>query len=482
MQKITLFALLFLFFGKNTSAQPFIDSAFSIQKTELVYGSAVDFAGSNRELKLDLAVPVGDNPPVCGRPLFIAIHGGAFIGGTRKDAVEQFWLEDFAERGYVAASIEYRLGMFQTEKEVHCNVTQLFSTPWDCLNAQDTSEWARAHFRAVQDVRGAIRFLINNKNTYKIDPQNVFIAGESAGGFIALGVGFMDEIAEKAPDCGPIAPAKKPNPIYESPCVQGFGLAPKIDSMQLARPDLGSLDGPLNLPSEPFRIRAVANFFGAMVKDLFAAQKPGPMPALYLFHQPNDLIVPMDKGHVFDGYVSFFTGFPFNCGYIINRPALFGSKGIADLIAVRAAAGLPVPELKTTFTQNFADAWAQITNPTLGGHGIDNYTLRTSEILEFFASKMGACVSSTGEKSRIDEPRIFPNPTVDGRFFVEILGENQLFSIETLDVAGRRVFFKNDFLGEKKVEITLPDGCAAGLFFVKTRTASGMFLSKILND
>src|SRR5690606_22122272 len=99
----------------------------------------------------------------------------------------------FAERGYVTASITYRLGMFQTEKEINCNISGINGLQWNCLNMTDSVEWVRAWYRAVQDAKGALRFLINQHDNLQIDRRNVFVVGESAGALTALGVVYLDD-------------------------------------------------------------------------------------------------------------------------------------------------------------------------------------------------------------------------------------------------------------------------------------------------
>lgn len=56
-------------------------------------------------------MPSNDTFPKYGRPLMIIIHGGAFIAGSKDDFIQQRMLKEFAKRGYVTASINYRLGM-----------------------------------------------------------------------------------------------------------------------------------------------------------------------------------------------------------------------------------------------------------------------------------------------------------------------------------------------------------------------------------
>ena len=56
---------------------------------------------------MDIYTPVGDN--YTNRPLLIFAHGGSFIGGSKTNPTMVDLCETFAKRGYVTASINYRL-------------------------------------------------------------------------------------------------------------------------------------------------------------------------------------------------------------------------------------------------------------------------------------------------------------------------------------------------------------------------------------
>ncbi|MBX9627487.1 MAG: alpha/beta hydrolase, partial [Gemmataceae bacterium] len=67
------------------------------------------------DLKLDLAIPPGPGP----HPALVLFHGGAWKYGSRTDLSRRLpdedgkpgpsWVEAVAARGYVAASVQYRL-------------------------------------------------------------------------------------------------------------------------------------------------------------------------------------------------------------------------------------------------------------------------------------------------------------------------------------------------------------------------------------
>jgi acetyl esterase/lipase len=113
-----------------------------------------------RPLTLDVYLPPERvKRPAAGFPLVIMIHGGAWLmGDRRRDGVFVDFpgvLASLAARGYVVASVEYRLS-------------------------------GEAIFPAqIQDVKAAIRFLRTKATDYRIDPARVMTWGTSAGGHLA---------------------------------------------------------------------------------------------------------------------------------------------------------------------------------------------------------------------------------------------------------------------------------------------------------
>ncbi|MDG5489666.1 alpha/beta hydrolase [Sphingomonas sp. BGYR3] len=93
------------------------------------------------------------------RPLVVYIHGGGWMAGhTRQSGAFSNFpgvLAELSARGYVVASLEYRLSR---------------EAPFPA---------------AIDDVRAAIRFLRANAAKYGIDPTRVAVWGGSAGGQLA---------------------------------------------------------------------------------------------------------------------------------------------------------------------------------------------------------------------------------------------------------------------------------------------------------
>ncbi len=453
MKKIIVIATL-LAFGK-LSAQTWVDTLYQITtESDISYGTAIDFAGNERDLLLDISYPSNDTAPECSRPLIVAIHGGAWITGHKAEGMVLRMREDFAKRGYVTASINYRLGQFPTHQQVHCN-TQMFNLEWDCLNMADSSEWYRAYYRGIQDANGAIRWLVNHTQDYNINPNNIFVVGESAGAYIAIGVGFIDNANEVLNTLtGSMSDVQAPNSIYEVPCIQGYGFDTTIANMSLSRPDLGDYEGTLNQPAQyPYTIRGVGSFYGGAFNNIFGTQIGEP-PALYLFHQPNDLIVPYNTNKVLAGFAACAVGFPLNCAYIINRPQTMGGNAIASMLVAMQNQNQTIPDYLFDHTSNNADCLTQVGNPSLGGHQVDNYWARTTNMASFFAPKIEVC-QTVGLQELNRDFRIYPNPLIGNKLRLEgDFKEGDIILIN--DLYGKTVYESLVLVDQMKVTIDMP--------------------------
>ncbi len=149
-----------------TSATRFLDPIFlpDVQR-DVVYGTATALDGSTVELKLDLYTPRGD--VATDRPVFVFAHGGFFFTGDKSTTV--VWAQRMAQRGYVAASINYRLGPEPVVYPV--------DTPLDFQVVND----------ARSDMQTAVRWFRANAATLRIDPDRIAVGGTSAGAVTALG-------------------------------------------------------------------------------------------------------------------------------------------------------------------------------------------------------------------------------------------------------------------------------------------------------
>lgn len=178
--------------------------------TGLQYGTAVNASGQTQSLQLDLYLPPATGQP---RPVAILIHGGSFISGNRGQMATQ--ARSFARRGYVAASISYRLN------------PGMGSSP-DPLVFLDTA------FKAIDDGMESVRWLRANASTYGIDTTRITMVGTSAGGAIALGVGAIE-------DASPGGPLAAFSPRIQAAVSTGANLTPGLDLIAFSGTDSPSL-------------------------------------------------------------------------------------------------------------------------------------------------------------------------------------------------------------------------------------------------
>ncbi|MEY3443782.1 MAG: hypothetical protein RLZZ519_2063 [Bacteroidota bacterium] len=477
-KSLPLLLLCFLVFG-SVSAQAFVDTLYQYHDTTLDFGSAVDFGGVTRTLAMDISVPTNDTPPSNGRPLMILVHGGAFMAGTKADPGIVAMRKDFAKRGYVTAAINYRLGMFQPAGDWHCNISFIQGVEWDCLNQTDTLEWTRAYYRGIQDARGALRYLVNHAADYNIDPQNIFVVGESAGAFIAMGVGFLDDASEKPAGVGAIADAPLPNVRYEQGCLVRYGTGTTNAALVRTRPDLGPFDGTMNKPAaSSYRIRGVGDLYGAVFSNLFSTHaNNAEIPCLYIFHQPADLIVPYGRDRLFAAYAYCATLWPANCAYILNRPFVSGGNHIKAMIDAAALAGDSVPDYLTDFTTNNADCATQIGNPAVGGHQLDSYWTRTRNMAIYFAPKIDTTsVGLTDGYSNL-KMQLYPNPN-SGQFRIAFPKSVVSKSVIATDLMGKMVFMTAVSGNEFAVE--LPASVARGTYILRVETEQGSISRRVV--
>ena len=197
--------LLSIFISGLLSAQNerFFDPVFDsiLVTSDVEFGSAdqlLDVVGPNsnptltnpilkpvvmrQTLYFDLYEPAGDNME--NRPMIVLAFGGAFVFGTKSDAYMVELATRYAQLGYVVASIDYRLtremalAALDNEKEIP----------------------VRAVLKGTHDMKAAIRFFrkaaLFDGNPYKIDANQIYTGGLSAGAFTATHAAYLNEFDE----------------------------------------------------------------------------------------------------------------------------------------------------------------------------------------------------------------------------------------------------------------------------------------------
>lgn len=129
--------------------------------------------------QMDIYTPNGDTET--NRPVILYMHGGSFYAGDKGSSDCVDFCESMAKRGYVTASLNYRLATniigFLTSNE----------TQYETV------------LKAVSDAKAAVRYFrkdFANGNNYGIDPNTIFAGGYSAGGVIAIHQAYIDNIMD----------------------------------------------------------------------------------------------------------------------------------------------------------------------------------------------------------------------------------------------------------------------------------------------
>jgi acetyl esterase/lipase len=140
------------------------DAAPAEPKRITIYDDLRYREGDSKSWTLDLAMPenFGDER----HPALVIIHGGGWRAGTKRDRPYRAMLTEFALKGYVTLSVEYRL----------------------------TGEAPMP--ACVEDVKCAVRWLRAHADKYKVDPDRIAAFGHSAGAHLVLMLAMTPDVAE----------------------------------------------------------------------------------------------------------------------------------------------------------------------------------------------------------------------------------------------------------------------------------------------
>lgn len=198
----------------------FVFEKVQVQK-DLQYATG---PGNTRYSRFDFYEAAGDSS--AGRPLIIWLHGGGFKFGNKKSGGLPLWSKTFARRGYVCASINYRLSKRHPLK----NFADLVQ---GCADA-------------VEDVHKAIRFFKQHCSQFRIDTNRIIVGGNSAGGMIALQAVYSSaaELAQLAHmGDSTSAAAHRHNPEHIAAVINYWGAIFDLQWLQNARVPIVSVHG-----------------------------------------------------------------------------------------------------------------------------------------------------------------------------------------------------------------------------------------------
>ncbi|MCB9034651.1 MAG: carboxylesterase family protein [Chitinophagales bacterium] len=314
---------------------------------------------------LDVYEPRYDTLSV--RPLIIFFHGGAFWTGTKDYQSNQEMGKEFAQRGYVYSTVNYRLE----------------SSPLSLLNSD---LMIKAVGRGIQDTKTAIKFFFesarNEGNPYKIDTNNIFLAGSSAGSFNVLHTIFLDE--------ADTLPSDWSNNLNE----------------------IGGIFGDYNFIDFPSKIKGLVNINGALGDVDFMNNQHFPFLSIH---------------NTLDPEVPFNSGKPYNIPFL---PTVDGSNILhqrANELGMYNPFYIIPTKDHTSFEMDFF------------GFVVQPYFDSTIWYMNNYFNYMLCGTPTAIQQQTIKSVAVYPNPTSDMIYFDNI----PYHALNIIDMNGKQVYQQN---------------------------------------
>tara|TARA_B110000438_G_C15817100_1_gene652493 strand:- start:1110 stop:2243 length:1134 start_codon:yes stop_codon:yes gene_type:complete len=185
MNRILLIIIFsFVLSQEDCQGERYLDEIFDVSvQYEVQYGQNINetILGSQitENLYMDIYTPLNDSFE--NRPIIFFMFGGSYVGGSKSSSDIVALCTKYAQRGYVAVAIDYRLSQHL-----------LFFNPSE-------ENGYKAVVKAIHDVKAAIRYFRMNDelyDDYKVDMSRVFTGGYSAGAVTAINAAYLNEYEE----------------------------------------------------------------------------------------------------------------------------------------------------------------------------------------------------------------------------------------------------------------------------------------------
>lgn len=425
MKKYILIAFTAMLIQINVKAQyctndnrftqtPVFTNAQIAYDTAVVYGNALNYQGQYQDLLLNICYPNSSVDSFTKRPLIILMHGGGFLVGDR-NGMNSMCIE-FAKRGYVATTIGYRLGW--NSGIGNCN--------------GDTVSNAKAFYRGFQDAHAALRYLVANAATYKIDTAWIFSGGESAGGVNSLNLAFADQSEINA-------------------------------RLPILQPELGNINNSGNSLQNSFSLKGIFNNWGSLVEmNFLSADDAIPMIA---FHGELDQCLPIDSGtyNTCPNYVKMYGS-----RTIYNKLL---SLGVCAELTVKLGGDHGVYD--ETLTQDiFRVNRASCFFKSLFCNSCSSIYLTDSITANCSTTNISDIKNNNGIS-------LYPNPS-NGKFAIHIDGKhNILVNTEVYSVLGEKIYSITNNMQKELLDIDISN-FPQGMYFINIKYGENNYTEKIV--
>lgn len=491
----------------------YVDDIYTISEvqtaTDVVYGQNYYFlnyppapAGTSSsnpqigDLEMDVYTPPGTDTTQ-NRPLVVICHTGSFLPryfngfpvGRKDDSTVVELAHRFVQKGYVVAAINYRLGW----------------NPLASTQVERTRQILNAVYRAIHDAQTAVRFFKKDAattDTYKVDPDRIFLLGQGSGAFITLAYNFLTEQSETAL---PKFLDGSGNSVIDTSLV-GF-----VDG-------IGGTFNNFNHPGYSNDVCMVANFGGAM-GDISWMNNIWPKVPVASLHCRKDLFSPIDSGNVVVPATGQVVVFVHGSRTVVRKAVQQGLNDIwvnhtfTDPYSLRAYQLNPavtneglfqfeIADIPSSTNQEAApwewwDSTASTQQAQLEGsvyalavhvNGIDENPnmsatkarLYCDTIVGFLIPRMYLVLNNptlSTENQLEVEYSIFPNPMMD-QLTIQVGNNDMIKNMIVVDMNGKILVTFKDV--NSNYYVLNRNGLSAGTYMVHVTTQLGSFVHKIM--
>ncbi|MDB4106856.1 T9SS type A sorting domain-containing protein [Bacteroidia bacterium] len=465
-------------------------------------------------VKMDIYKPKTSADATTDRAVIVYLHTGNFLpppingspSGLKTDSSAIVLCTEWAKRGYVAVSVSYRLGWNPLAEQADVRRGQL-------LNAV---------YRAIHDVKQAVRMLKDDAATYAIDPSKIALYGEGTGAYVALAYETLDK-----------------NEEMELTKFRAGGVGPSY----IDRTIVGEIDGSgglLNLyaPSTTSaEISTVITAGGALADTSWLETGDAPMIAFQCIRDPfapfneGTVIVPTTNEDVVDvqganlyvqkanqiGNNDAIKDIQANDPYTIAAEASYGVefdyiyaspfdkitvntdvKGLFPVVRPIASTLLnneagpwqfwdPLSPLATTVVGQFMGQPVTAHMNSVGsnaGMGPEKGRAYIDTILGYMCPRVALINGditlsslSVDDKLPTNAASLYPNPATN-EVTVSVDAKYNVNSISIIDITGREVLSSE----ANNIATLSLEGLQAGYYFVNVHTAKGTISSKLIKE
>lgn len=389
------------------------DICFSESKVEIhtniPYGLADNWYNNKISQQLnsfDIAFPKAAYDDLSKRPFIALYHGGGFYAGD-KTKLENFMIQ-MAQRGYVVATVNYRLGWDSGGAD-----------PAECLG--DPASLVDAYYRAAQDVNASMRYFIEHANEYGIDTAMIFMGGQSAGVMAVMSNIFLNQT--------------------------------EIDHLYPGESDkFGALNASTNTLDHTFSAKGIINMWGALPDTTYISADEK-MPVIG-FYGSKDNVVPFNSGPIQECYSpnQYFT--VYGSVSIYNRMLHLGAPSVLHDNTFGAHEAY-----QDDFTvPNTACFLQHVLCGNAASGSFENYTSSCETTL------------GTGDIADPGTFNIYPNPAGEVAYIdISSFSNEQDIQLELFDATGRQLPLNTSVTGSV-IRLEVAD-LPAGMYMVHLRFA-----------